>query len=76
MAIGCKICIATKGLNGGDIASLPQTEEELYDHLEREHHMVVPREGETPEDADRRVLASDATCDECRVAIEARLALT
>lgn len=74
MAHACKLCIMTKGINGGDVASLPQTEEEFFDHLEREHHVVIPREGESQDDADRRVLASGFACDECRVVLEARLA--
>ncbi len=51
MAYACKICIATKGLRGSEIDSLPQSEEELYDHLEREHNIPVIREGETEEQA-------------------------
>ncbi len=47
MAYGCKICILNKGIKGSEIASLPQTEEELWDHLEKEHHIPVRREGET-----------------------------
>lgn len=41
MAIACKLCIATKGLKGGDIGSLPQTNEEMREHLESVHHMPV-----------------------------------
>lgn len=47
MAIACKYCIATKGLRGSEIASLPQTDEEFANHIEREHHVPVEREGET-----------------------------
>lgn len=38
MAIACKYCILTKGLTGSDVAGLPQNEEELYEHIEAEHH--------------------------------------
>lgn len=48
MALACKICIATKGLRGSEISSLPQNEEELAEHMEAVHHMPVQREGETP----------------------------
>lgn len=74
MPIACKYCILTKGLHGSDIPGLPQTEDELFDHMEREHHVVVCREGETQEQADRRVLAKPETCPECREQIEGRLA--
>jgi len=47
MARACAYCIATKGLKGSEIASLPQTDEEFYLHIEREHHIPVSREGET-----------------------------
>jgi len=48
MAYACKYCILTKGLKGSEVSSLPQTEEELINHLEREHHIPVRRENETP----------------------------
>lgn len=47
MALACRYCIAMKGLKGSEIASLPQTEEELFVHIEREHHIAVRREHET-----------------------------
>ena len=47
MAIACKYCIATRGLKGSDIGSLPKTDEELADHIETVHHIPVRREGET-----------------------------
>jgi len=51
MAYACKICIMEKGLKGSDIDDLPQTEEELADHMEEVHHMPVIREGQTKEQA-------------------------
>ena len=54
MAIACKWCILTKGLKGSEIASLPQTEEELCQHIESAHHIPVRREGETVEAARER----------------------
>ena len=56
MALACKICILQKGLRGSEIASLPQNEEELADHMEKVHHMPVTREGETDEEALERFL--------------------
>ena len=51
MAYACKFCIATKGLKGSEIRSLPQTEDELYDHIERVHGICVQRNGETEQQA-------------------------
>lgn len=50
MALACKYCILAHGLKGSEISSLPQTDEELYQHIEREHHIPVRRENETPEE--------------------------
>lgn len=41
MAYACKICIAAHGLRGLGLASLPQTEEELLDHLEQVHGFII-----------------------------------
>ena len=49
MAFACKYCIMYKGLKGSDVANLPQTEEELYNHIEHEHHIPVRRENENGE---------------------------
>lgn len=68
MALACKICIAQKGLRGSEIDSLPQTEEELADHMERVHHMPVQREGETPGQCIKRFIEKypeARTCPEC-----------
>lgn len=68
MALACKICIFKHGLKGGDIPFLPQTEEELIDHMEKVHHMLVTREGETDEQATERFLKKypeAKTCPEC-----------
>ena len=54
MARACRYCIMTKGLRGSEIADLPQTDEEFCDHVEREHHIPVRREGETKEQAQKR----------------------
>ena len=56
MSLACKICIATKGLRGSEIDSLPKNEEELMEHMKRVHHMPVIREGETREQATKRFL--------------------
>lgn len=47
MPIACKYCVATKGLKGSDIGSLPKTDEEFADHMENVHHIPVMRQGET-----------------------------
>lgn len=47
MAIACKYCIMTKGLKGSELSSLPKNDEEFYNHVEKEHHIPVRREGET-----------------------------
>ena len=68
MAFACKICIAAKGLRGSEINSLSQTEEELFDHMEKVHHMPVQRDGETHEECIKRFLEKypeARTCPEC-----------
>jgi len=44
MPFACKLCIAAHGLRGCDIAKLPQTQAEFFEHLEKVHHlhMVTP----------------------------------
>lgn len=69
MPIGCKICIARDGLKGSEIDKLPKTHDELYEHLEAVHHMVVLREGETEAQAQTRFIAAHPAaldCDDCR----------
>lgn len=68
MAYACKICIAQKGLRGSELGDSPQTEEELFDHMEKVHHMPVQRKGETPEGCIKRFLEKypeARTCPEC-----------
>lgn len=68
MALACKICIMGKGLRGSEIKDLPQTEEELFYHMERVHHMPVQREGETHEQCIKRFIEKYPevkTCPEC-----------
>jgi hypothetical protein len=57
MPLACRICVSTKGLKGSEIDSLPKIEEELWEHIEREHHITVRRPGETNEQARERFLA-------------------
>jgi hypothetical protein len=57
MPLGCKFCIMTRGLRGSDIASLPQTEAELWDHIESEHHVAIQRPGETLDETRARFQA-------------------
>lgn len=55
MSFACKICIAEHGLRGSDIASLPKTEQELFDHIEDVHGIPVRRPGETDQQAIARI---------------------
>lgn len=71
MALACKICIMKRGICGSEISSLPQTEDELAEHMERVHHMPVIRYGETEEQATKRFLAQypeARDCQECKAA--------
>ena len=71
MAIACKICIAERGLRGSEISTLPKTEDELFDHMEKVHHMPVQRESETHEECIRRFLEKypeARICPECILA--------
>jgi len=56
MSIACKICIAKNGLRGSELSSLPQNEEELFEHMEAIHHMPVTREGESKKDSIKRFI--------------------
>ena len=68
MPIACKLCIMEKGLIGGDIKNLPQTQEEFNDHLESYHHMPVKRPEETDQECWARFLKKypeAKTCPDC-----------
>jgi hypothetical protein len=54
----CKICIAIKGLKGSEIDKLPKTDEELWGHIEREHHIPVQRPDETKDQTKARFYAT------------------
>lgn len=57
MSVACKLCIFTVGLRMRDEDKpLFDDDEQLYRHLEIEHHMCVKREGETATDAMRRLV--------------------
>ena len=73
MGLACKICILNKGLRGDQVRFLPQTRDELFDHMEREHHVIVQREGESYGDSLRRVLDNPETCTECRESARSQL---
>ena len=66
MAIACKWCILTKGLKGSEIGSLPQTEEELYQHIECVHHIPVRRDGETVEVENPEAGGPNCRCPGCQ----------
>lgn len=66
MPIACKICVARYGLRGSEIGDLPKTQEELAEHLENEHGMVVIREGETRQQADARCTAKGIVPDQTK----------
>lgn len=71
----CKFCIAKKGLKGSELKTCGycfETEEELFNHIEMEHDLVIMREGETEEQATTRVKAKnprlgtkDCRCPAC-----------
>ncbi len=46
MPLACKLCIMQHGLRGTDIANLPKTEEELFEHLEQVHGIIVNRDSD------------------------------
>ena len=48
MGTACKYCIMDKGLRLGD-KHIFETDEEFYQHLEKDHHIPVRRDGETEE---------------------------
>ena len=74
----CMFCIMEHGLKGSDLASLPETDDELYEHLERVHHIPVQREDETEQQAMERFWTAypeahnPATC-KCQVCTLNRL---
>jgi len=69
----CKICVAMHGLKGSEIGTLPKTQEELWDHIEKEHHIPVRRPGETELQCKERFYAANpearspktCKCPEC-----------
>ena len=63
--IACKYCVMEEGITVGDCF---QTEEELAEHLEMEHDIVVRRPGETEEEARERAKAKNPRIgtDNCR----------
>lgn len=73
MPLACKYCIAAKGLKGSEISSLPKNEEELADHIEREHHVIVIRKDETEDQATERFKIRYPETANCRECIEAGL---
>jgi hypothetical protein len=69
MPLACTICITTVGLRGSEIDKLPTTKEELYEHMEKVHHVVVKRAGESSEQALARFLKTypeASTCEDCK----------
>ena len=66
----CKICVVERGCT---IKDSFETEEELFNHIEMEHDIVVQRDGETEEEAwDRvkkknpRIGAENCQCPDCK----------
>lgn len=69
MPYACKFCIAEQGLKGSEVSSLPETLEELYNHIESAHHIPLTRPGETEEQsADRlaRDYPESSSPDTCK----------
>lgn len=61
----CRLCVADRGLRAADLqqwphADAPGAEEWLERHLEDDHGLIVRRDGETDEDARKRVAARRA----------------
>jgi hypothetical protein len=67
MGLACRICIATGGLQGSEISSLLQNEEELIEHMEKVHHMPVIMPGETKQQATDRFLKKYPGAKNCPV---------
>ena len=70
----CTKCIAQFGFRFSDKSKTFETDEELYEHMENVHGMVVMREGETEEQAEERctkkvIVANRAICqcEECKI---------
>ena len=70
----CTKCIAQFGFRFSDKSKTFETDEELYEHMENVHGMVVMREGETEEQAEERctkkgIIANRAICqcEECKI---------
>jgi hypothetical protein len=61
----CKICVAEKGFRLSDKELIFETEEELFDHMEKVHLTPVVRDGETEEEAVKR-FEENCQCPECR----------
>jgi hypothetical protein len=55
VAYACKFCLAQHGLNGTEIFKLPLDRETVAEHIEREHHYPVRRDGESQDEAEHRV---------------------
>lgn len=55
MKVACKLCIMAKGLKGDDIlGNLFESEEDMYQHLEKDHGVPVRRENETDAECQER----------------------
>lgn len=54
--LACRLCVYAHGFTMAEINSLMKTEEEFLEHVERVHHIVVKRKGETHNQARKRFL--------------------
>ena len=70
----CQKCIAQFGFRLSDKGKTFETDDELYEHMENVHGMIVIREGETEKEAQDRCaqkgIVSDRTkcvCEECKI---------
>lgn len=51
----CKYCILERGIKGSELKEKHlETDEDLVNHIESEHHIRVLREGETEEKCEER----------------------
>lgn len=70
----CAICVAKFGFKPADKEKTMEMDEELHEHLENFHGLIVMREGETEEQAKKRcaekgIVAdrSECRCEECKL---------
>lgn len=73
----CKYCIMESGIKGSELEEKHlETDEDLFDHIESEHHIAVRRENETVKECMKRFYKQypkaknreTCKCPECKIA--------